>query len=341
MMKRFNVLFVVLAFGLALTVFAAPGPKYKLLKKHVIGGTGGWDYISVDETTHRLYVSHGTRVVVLDEGTGDSIGNIPHTNGVHGVAIVSPLGKGYTSNGRSNTSTVFKLADHKVIAEIKTGENPDAIFYDEFSKKVFVFNGSSNDATVIDPATDRVLTTIPLGGKPEAGVSDGKGKVFVNIEDRNEVVKINAATYKVENRFKLHGGEEPAGLAIDRRTGRLFVGCANKLMVVLDTHTGRMIAKLPIGDGSDGVAFDPEFKLAFSSNGEGSLTVVSELSANGFTVIQTLRTEARGRTLCLDPRTHHIFISTADFKEVKASLANPKSRPQAVPGSFRVLEIGQ
>jgi YVTN family beta-propeller protein len=339
-MKLFNLSFLIPALAVAITVFGTPRPTYRLLKKHVIGGTGGWDYISVDGIRQRLYVSHGTRVVVLDEVTGDSIGNISHTNGVHGIAIVSPLGKGYTSNGRSNSCTVFNLADNKVIAEIKTGENPDAIFYDEYSRKVFVFNGRSNNATVIDPATDQVLATIPLGGKPEAGVSDGKGKVFVNIEDRNEVLKIDAATYKVENRFKLDGGEEPAGLAIDRRTGRLFVGCANKLMVVIDT-TGKMIAKLPIGEGSDGVAFDPEFKLAFSSNGEGSLTVVSELSADKFAVVQTLQTEARGRTLTLDPRTHHIFIPTADFKVVAPTTANPKPRPEAVSGSFRVLEIGQ
>lgn len=340
-MKLLKSSFLFLGLALTLTVFAGPQPRYKLLKKHVIGGTGGWDYISINALQQRLYVSHSTGVVVLNEATGDSVGYIPNTNGVHGIAIVSALGRGYTSNGRSNTSTVFNLADNKVIATIKTGENPDAIFYDEYSKKVYVFNGRSNSATVIDPATDRVLATIPLGGKPEAGVSDGKGKVFVNIEDRNEVVKINAQTYKVEQRLKLGGGKEPAGLAIDRKTGRLFAGCANKLMVVLDTHTGKVIAKLPIGEGSDGVAFDPEFKLVFSSNGAGSLTIVSELSVNKFQVIQTLKTEPRGRTLTLDPRTHHIFIPTADFKAVSPTVANPKPRPVPVPGSFRVLEIGQ
>jgi YVTN family beta-propeller protein len=341
MKNLFNLSLLIPVLALTVAVIAAPLPRYKLLKKHVIGGTGGWDYISVDAIRHRLYVSHGTQVVVLDEVSGDSVGNIANTNGVHGIAIVSPLGKGYTSNGRSNTSSVFNLVDNKVIAEIKTGENPDAIFYDEYSKKLFVFNGRSKDATVIDPATEKVLATIPLGGKPEAGVSDGKGRVFVNIEDRNEVVVIDAAKLKVEKRFKLGGGEEPAGLAMDRSTSRLFVGCSNKLMVVLDAHTGKVIAKLPIGDGSDGVAFDPALKLAFSSNGEGSLTVVRELSADKFAVVQTVKTEARGRTLALDPRTHHIFIPTADFKEVSSTVDKPTTRPQAVPGSFRVLEIGQ
>jgi YVTN family beta-propeller protein len=305
--------------------------SYHILKKYHVGGANSWDYITVDPDQHRLYVSNGTRVAILDALSGDSIGVIPNTNGVHGIAFISALGKGYTSNGRSNSCTVFDLKTNKVITEVKTGENPDAIFYDDYSKKVFVFNGRSKNATVIDPTSDKVIATIDLGGKPETGVSDGKGMVLVNIEDTSEIAQINASSLKVEKRWKLDEGEEPTGLAIDRNTKRLFVGCGNKLMLVLDAVTGKTLAKLPIGSGCDGVAFDPALKLAFASNGkDGTMTIVREVNADKFEVVQTVQTEVRARTIAVDTKNHHVFLPSVD-----------SNGAQAVAGSFHVLEVGE
>ncbi|HCN83436.1 MAG TPA: hypothetical protein DIT07_07400 [Sphingobacteriaceae bacterium] len=264
--------------------------------------------------------------MILDELSGDSIGVIANTQGVHGIAVIGSLGKGYTSNGRANTVTVFDLKTNKTLTEIKTGQNPDAIFYDDYSKKVFTCNGRSSDATVIDPATDQVIATIPLGGKPETAVSDGNGNIFVNIETTNEVIQLNANSLKVEKRWKLDGGEEPTGLSIDRSTKRLFVGCGNKLMLVLDAVSGKTLAKLPIGDGCDGVTFDQTLKRAFASNGEGTITVVQETGSNKFDVIQTVKTENRGRTITMDQKTHHIFLP---------------SLGSATAGTFHVLEVGE
>jgi YVTN family beta-propeller protein len=321
----------ILLLSFSLQVNAQQKYSYHILKTHHIGGANSWDYITVDPEQHRIYVSNGTRVAILDELSGDSVGVIPNTNGVHGIAFVSALGKGYTSNGRSNSSTVFDLKTNKIITEVKTGENPDAIFYDDYSKKVFVFNGRSKNATVIDPATDKVIATIDLGGKPETGVSDGKGMVLVNIEDTSEIAEINATSFKVEKRWKLDEGEEPTGLAIDRNTKRLFVGCSNKLMLVLDAVSGKTLAKLPIGNGCDGVAFDPTLKLAFASNGQdGTLSVIQEVNAGKFEVVQTVKTEVRARTLTVDPKNHHVFLPSAN-----------SNGAQAVAGSFHVLEVGE
>ncbi|GAB2971696.1 hypothetical protein GCM10027049_01600 [Mucilaginibacter puniceus] len=296
--------------AIALTSQAQTKTGLHIIKKLPMGGSGGWDYLTVDGPGNRIYVSHNSRVHVLTI-TGDSVGTISNTTGVHGIALAKPFGKGYTSNGRSNNSTVFDLKTNKVITTIQTGANPDAIFYDEFSKKVYAFNGNSKDATVIDPATDKVVATIPLGGKPETGVSDGKGNIFVNSETTNEVIVINANTYQVIHRYKIELGDEPTGLAIDLATNRLFIGCGgSKTLVVMDAANGKNLAKFPIED-CDGVAFDPASKQAFVSNRTGTMSVIKELSADKFEFVENVTTEAGARTIAIDPATHLLYLPTA------------------------------
>ncbi|QNK63413.1 YncE family protein [Pedobacter sp. PAMC26386] len=306
-----------------------------LLHSHKVSGDEGWDYLLADHTQNKLYVAHGSQVNILNETTGAPIAILQNTPGVHGIAIVSTLKKGYTSNGRTGECTVFDISTNAVLKKIKVGENPDAIFYDDFSKKIFVFNGHSLNASVIDPVKDEVIATIPLGGKPETGVSDGKGNIYVNLEDKNEVVAFDAHTFKVTKRYKLEGGDEPSGLAIDRVTSRLFVGCSNKVLQVLDAVTGKKISSLPIGEGSDGVAFDPQLKLIYSANGEGTLTVIKEVSANKFVLLEHVKTQKGARTLALDYNNHQIFLPTADLKPVEGK------RPDRIPGTFRVLAYGK
>lgn len=302
-----------------------------LLHTHKIQGDGSWDYLLADQG--KLYVSHSTEVNILDQISGDPTGLITNTPGVHGIALVHSLKKGYISDGKSDDCTVFNTSDNTVLKKIKTGEKPDAIFYDDFSKKVFVFNGRSSDVSVINPQTDEVIKTIPLGGKPETGVSDGKGNIYVNLEDKNEVVCFDALSFKIKHRFPAKGGEEPSGLAIDSINNRLFVGCGNKKLIVLSALTGKIISTLPIGDGSDGVAFDTTLKLIYSSNREGTLTVIKEIGANQFKVLENIKTAYGARTLAVDQYTHHIFLPTSDFK------ANDKKT--IIPGTFRVMEFGK
>ncbi|GGI23760.1 YncE family protein [Pedobacter mendelii] len=335
MKKKILTMVFMLAAGLSVNAQKKMG--LRLLATHIIGASGGWDYLTIDEKNNNLFVSHGSQVNVLNKSTGDSVGVIHNTPGVHGIAIVNALGKGYITNGKSATCTVFDLKNLTVRSQINVGENPDAIFYDDYSKKVFVFNGKSHDATVIDPQTDKVVATISLGGKPEAGVSDGKGKIYVNIEDINEIVCFNSKTFKITTRYKLTGGEEPSGLAIDRATSRLFTVCSNKVMLVLDAKTGKHIAKLPIGDGADGVVFDAATKLAYASNGEGTITVVREVSADKFVVEKTVKSEPGARTVVLDKLTHHLFLPTANFEKS----AVEGQRPKMISGTFKVLEFGK
>jgi YVTN family beta-propeller protein len=321
--------------------FAQTKTGLHIVKKHAINSAGGWDYVTVDAADKKIYVSHGTQVNILSTATGDSIGVITNTNGVHGIALVKPLGKGYTSNGRDNSCTIFDLKTNAVLGKIVVGTNPDAIFYDEFSKKVYVFNGRSSDASVIDPATDKVVATIPLGGKPETGVSDGKGKIFVNSETTNEVVVIDANTYKAINRFKINEGDEPSGLAIDRATNRLFIGCGgNATMVVMDAANGKNLAKFKIGD-CDGVAFDPALKLAYSSNGDGNVSVIKEVNANKFVFVENIPTEKSARTIGIDVITHHLFLPAAQMEATPPTTDNAHPRPHMIAGSFHIIEIGK
>jgi DNA-binding beta-propeller fold protein YncE len=320
---------------------AAPA-GYRLLTKIEIGGEGGWDYLTVDSAARRLYVSHATRVVVVDLDKDTVVGEIPNTNGVHGIAIVPELGRGFTSNGRDATATIFDLKTLKVLGQAKTGKNPDAIIYDPASRLVFTFNGASADATAIDAASGAVKGTIALGGKPEFAVADGKGMVFVNIEDKSEVVAIDSKNLTVKAHWPLAPGEEPSGMAMDHKLRRLFIVCANKQMIVMDANSGHVVKSLPIGDGVDAAAFDPETKLAFSSNGEGTLTVVREESADKYSVIETAKTQRGARTMALDPKTHKIYLSTAQFGPPPAPTPErPRPRPSVVPGSFVILVFGR
>jgi YVTN family beta-propeller protein len=306
---------------------------YHLLKTFHIKSGGWWDYIAADPSSNKLYVSHGTQVNILDKNTGDSLSVIPNTTGVHGIAFVHDLGKGYTSNGRLNNVTVFDLKTSKVITQIATGENPDAIFYDDYSRKIITCNGRSKDLSVIDPSTDKVVATIPLGGKPETAVSDGAGKVFVNNEDKSEIAVVDIKNYKVIDNWSIAPGTSPSGLSIDRNTKRLFAGCDNKLLMVIDATNGKIVSQLPIGDGCDGTAFDAALKYAYASCGEGTLTVIQEASANEFKVVENVTTKRGARTLSVDPGTHTVYLPTAEFE----ATAKEGQRPPMVPGTFQVL----
>lgn len=311
---------------------------YHVAKKVVLGGEGGWDYLTVDSDARRVYISRGTHVMVVDADSGAVLGDIPNTNGVHGIAIAPGLGRGFTSNGRDGTVTIFDLKTLKALGSAQVGKNPDAIIFDPASQRVFAFNGSSKDATAIDAKTGSVAGTIPLGGKPEFAVSDEKGHVFVNIEDKSEIIQFDSAKLTVENHWSIAPGEEPSGLAMDRKHRRLFSVCSNKLMVVVNADNGKVVSTLPIGSGSDAAGFDPGTLFAFSSNGEGTLTVVHEDSAEKFSMVDNIPTQARARTMTLDPKTHQIYLVTAEFGPAPAPTAQqPRPRAPMVPGTFTLL----
>lgn len=341
-MKKLS-FFIIVAGCIAVGNVQAQNEPIHLIKKTVVGGEGGWDYLSVDSENRRLYVSHATQVEVLNADTHEKMGTIPNLQGVHGVVAVAKKGRGITTNGRSNSATIFDLKTLAPIVEVPTGKNPDALLYDNFSDRVFIFNHSGGDATAVDIASGKVVGTIPLGGEAvEAGVSDEKGTIFVNLEDVNEIVSFDAKTLAVKNRWKIGRGEEPTGIAMDRETHRLFSVCHNEWMIVLDSDNGKIIAEVPIGKRVDGVVFDSSTKQAFSSNGEGSISIVQEVSANEFKSIGTVKTEVGARTIAFDSKTHHVFVSSAQYGETPAATTeNPRPRPKVVPGTFMILELGK
>ncbi len=309
----------------------------KLVNKIHVEGDGGWDYISFDELNGRIFVSHAMVAQAIDIKTGKLAGTIPDTKGIHGIAIATGLNKGFTSNGRDSSVTVFNLKTLAVITKIKiNAKNPDAILYDPFSQKIFTFNGGSSNATVIDAKTNKVITNIPLDGKPEFSVTDGKGRIFVNIEDKSSINVINTAILKADKRWSIAPGEEPSGLAMDLENNRLFSVCSNKLMVVSDAQTGKVITTLPIGDRCDGVAFDPGTKRAYSSNGEGTITVVQQLNKDSYKVLETIATQKGARTIVIDHKTQHLYLPTAEYEAVPAG---SKARPAVKPDSFVILDI--
>jgi DNA-binding beta-propeller fold protein YncE len=311
--------------------------NYKTGNPIRLEGDGGWDYLKVDEVNGKMYVSHGMVANVVDLKTGKSAGTIADTKGIHGIAIANDLNKGYTSNGRDSSVTVFNLKTLEVINVIhSTGKNPDAILYDSYSGKVFTFNGGSANATVIDAKTDKVIGTIALNGKPEFPQADGKGKVYVNNEDKSEINVINSVTLKVEQHWSIAPGEEPSGLALDNLNHLLFSVCGNKLMVVSDAVAGKVLTTLPIGDGCDGAVFDPVYKRVYASNGEGTMTVVQEVTPASFKVLETVQTHQGARTITLDNTTHHLYLSCAEYE---SAAAGSTGRPRVKPGSFMVLDI--
>lgn len=341
-MRKWVLAVLAMAFVCATLALAFAPVKYEVKQKYVLGGDGGWDYLTFDPAGKRLFISRGTHVMVVDPYKGSSIGDIPNTTGVHGIALAQDLGKGFTSNGRENTVTVFDLKTLKETTKIKIdGENPDAILYDPATHRVFTFNGRSKNSTVIDATKDTVVATIPLDGKPEFGATDGKGKVFVNIEDRSELTAIDAKNAKVLNTWPLAPCEEPSGLAIDQKHHRLFSGCHNKMMAVTDADTGKVIATPAIGEGVDANAFDPEQELAFSSNGDGTLTVVHEDSPDKFSVVDNATTEKFARTMALDTTNHDVYEVTAQIEEAPPAKEGERPRRTMKPGSFTLLVVGK
>ena len=314
-------------------VAAATG--YHLTGEIKIGGEGGWDYLTVDSAAKRLYVSHATHVVVVDLASDKVVGDIPDTPGVHGIAIAAELNRGFISNGRGNNVTVFDVKTLKPISQVPTGDNPDSIRYDAVSGRVFAFNGRSKSATAIDAKTGQVAATITLPGKPEFSVADGKGKLYVNIEDTSELVEIDAAKATLTKKYSLAPCDGPSGLAIDTTKRRLFSVCTNRVMAISDPDAGKVIATPPIGVGPDGAAFDPGTGYAFSSNGDGTLTVVQQTGGNWETV-ENIATERGARTIAIDEKTHILYLPTA-----LSATPTPGARSAFVPGTFKILVVGK
>ncbi|HEV3139657.1 MAG TPA: YncE family protein [Vicinamibacterales bacterium] len=319
-----------------LPLFLAAAPTgYHVIGEIKIGGEGGWDYLTVDSAARRLYVSHNSHVVVVDIDANKVVGDIPDTPGVHGIAIAPELGKGFISNGRGNNVTIFDLKTLKATGTVATGENPDSIRYDSVSGRVFAFNGRTKNATAIDAKTGKVAGTIQLPGKPEFSVADGKGKVYVNIEDTNEVVEIDAAKAAVAKKYVLTGCDGPSGLAIDQKNRKLFSVCSNRVMAVSDPDTGKVIATPAIGAGSDGVAFDAGTGYAISSNGDGTMTVVAATGGK-YDVVENIATEKGARTIAVDEKTHKVYTPTA-----KTAASAGGGRATQVPDSFKILVVGK
>ena len=322
--------FPVIALCLIIQSATAQNSGYSLTKTFKIGSPGGWDYIAVGPDK-KIYVSHGTQVNILDQQTGDSVGVIPNTTGVHGIAFDAANGKGYTSNGRLNNVTVFDLKTSAVLTQIATGQNPDAIMYEPYSKTIITCNGRSHDLSVIDPVKGQVTATITLDGKPETAVSDENGRIYVNIEDKNKITVVDMRNNSVVTSYPL-GAEGPTGLAIDVKTKHLFAGC-DKQLVVMDATNGNIVSKLPIGDGCDGVGFDDGLGLVFASCGEGKVTVIKESSLS---VIDNVATKRSARTCAVDSRTHSVYLPAADTQPGAAG-----ERPKVVPGTFCVLVVSK
>ena len=293
-------------------VAAPPADGYSVIKKIPIPGQGSWDYLSVDEGARRLYVSHGTQVEVLDVDSGAIVGSIPKTPGVHGIAIAAELGRGFVSNGQSSTVTIFDLKTLKPIADVPTGQKPDAIIFDPATSRVFAFNGGGNSATAIDAASGKVAGTVDLKGGPEFAAADGNGFVYDNLEDESLVLKIDSRKLTVEQRWPTAPCASPSSMAIDRANRRLFLGCRSKVMAVMNADTGKVITTLPIGDHVDATAFDPEKKLIFNSNGEGTITVIRQDGPDKYSLVETVKTLPRAKTMALDQKTHRLFLSTAE-----------------------------
>jgi hypothetical protein len=328
--------------SLAAVAWAAAGSGYHVVTTYKVGGDGGWDYLTTDSDARHIFISRGTHVMVVDADSGKSVGDIADTQGVHGIALAPELGRGFTSNGREGTVSIFDIKTLATSSKVKVGDNPDAILYDPATKRVFTFNGRSQDSTAIDAATGKVLGTIKLDGKPEFAASDAKGEIFVNIEDKSELVVIDPNKLEVKAKWPLAPCTEPSGLSIDRKHRRLFVGCDNKMMAVVDADSGKVLATPAIGDGVDATTFDAETGLAFASCGaDGVLTVVKEESPGKFSA-ENVPTQKGARTLALDAKTHHVFVVTAEFGPRPAATAdNPHPRPAILPDSFVVLVVGK
>jgi DNA-binding beta-propeller fold protein YncE len=326
---------------LLLTTPAQASPQYRIAHEVSLPGDEGWDYLTFEAGGQRLFIAHGTRVQVVDTGKLAVAGEIADTPGVHGIALAPDLGRGYISAGRSGVIVVFDLKTLARLKEIKTtGENPDAILYDAASHRVFTFNGRGRNATAVDARTDAVIGTIALDAKPEFAVSDGKGRIYVNLEDKNSLAVLDPEKLTVTSRWPISGCEEPSGLAIDAAGQHLFSVCSNKVMALIDAASGHGLGTAPIGAGVDAAAFDPGSRLAFASCGEGTLTVVRQSASGALQVAQSVPTRRGARTMALDVRSHRIYLVTADFGAPPAATPeHPHPRPAILPGSFRLLVL--
>jgi hypothetical protein len=321
---------------------AAAASGYHLIKKVKLGGTGGWDYLTVDPATHRLFISRGTKVIVVDPVTEKVLGEIPDMKRVHGIALATEFNKGYITDGQSATATMFDMTTYKTLGQAKTDKDADAVIYDAFSKRVFTFNGDAGTSTVIEAADGKVAGTVTLGGGPEFAATDGKGKIFANLEDKSQLVKFDAKTLKVENTWPLAPCESPSGLAIDVEHEVLIVGCHNKLMAFVDGNSGKVLGTVPIGQGVDANRFDPGTGYAFASCGDGTLTIAHEDSPGKFSLVEMINTQRGARTMALDKSNHNVYLVTADFGPAPAATAeNPRPRPAILPDTFVLLEYGK
>jgi DNA-binding beta-propeller fold protein YncE len=318
-----RIVLVFFACVILLGASSSSSSDYSVIKKIPIPGQGSWDYLTVDDGARRLYVSHGNQVEVLDVDSGAIVGKIENTLGVHGIAIAADIGRGFVSAGQSSTVTIFDLKTLKTIADVPTGKKPDAIIYDPATSRVFAFNGGGNSATVIEAKDGKVAGTIDLGGGPEFAAADGNGHVYDNLEDESLVLKINSRTLKIEQRWPTAPCSSPSSMAIDQTNHRLFLGCRSKVMAVMNADTGQVITTLPIGDHVDATAFDVETRLIFNSNGEGTVTVIHQESPDKYSLVETVKTVPRAKTSALDPKTHQLFLSTAEA------------------GQFEVLVVGK
>ena len=336
-MRRIFLFIGLLLLGLSLQGNAQ---HYKVSGRIPLGGEGGWDYLFADSANGQLYVSHGTQVEVVDLASEKPVAKITGMKRIHGIAVANELNRGYISDGGDDVVLIFDLKSNAVLQKVPAGKNPDGILYDPYSRRVFAFNGRSNDVTAIDAASGKVAGTIALDGKPEFPVSDGKGNVYANIEDKSEIVQLDPQTLKVKRTWPLSPCEEPSGLAIDLEARRLFSVCSNNKMAVVNADSGQVIATVAIGDGPDAAAYDPGSKLVFSSNGSGTLTVVGQSSPDKYSVLENVPTERSARTMTLDTRTHKIYLSAAQLGATpEATADNPHPRPNIVPDSFHILVV--
>jgi DNA-binding beta-propeller fold protein YncE len=318
------------------TIGRADGP-YHFIREIPVGGNGGWDYLTVDPAAQRLYVSHGTEVVVIDLTRDEVVGTITNTPGIHGVAIAADLGLGVTSNGRENKAGIVDLKTLQTLSKVDTAQGPDGMLYEPGQKEAYLFCGRAQAASVVDVKGQKVVATIPLGGRPEFGQADpAAGRVYDNLEDKSEVAVIDTKSHQVVNRWPIAPGEEASGMAIDVKNHRLFLGCHNQLMVMMDNTSGKVVATVPIGGGVDANTFDPGTQLAFASCGDGTTTIAKEESPDKLTVVQTLQTERGSRTMALDPTTHKIYLAAAKFEPP----AEGQRRPRMIPGTFKIMVYG-
>ncbi|HEU0095414.1 MAG TPA: YncE family protein [Rhizomicrobium sp.] len=324
---------------LAVPTGAMAAPAYHVINTYTLGGDGGWDYVNLDPTNGKLFITRGNHVMVVDPASGKLIADIKGLQGVHGTVFAN--GRAYVTEGGADRLAVIDTKTFTKTDEIAVGTRPDAALYDPVSKRIFTFNSTSKDATAVDVASGKVIRTVPLGGKPESATSDGAGTIFVNIEDKSELVAFDAAMLKVKQHYPLAPCEEPSGIAADVAHGRVFSGCDNKLIAVTDMKTGKVATQIPIGEGVDANRFDPATGLVFSSNGEsGTLTIAHEDNPGKFTVLQNLATAEGARTMELDTKSHRVYLVTADRKPVAPTTDKPHPRPAPVPGTFKLLVVG-